>query len=54
MITLIVTAVDIEILRIRLNDPLLTMFLMGSFARIGNNEITIFVNETEKGTCVFF
>lgn len=44
------TAIDIGILRIRLNDQWLTMALMGGFARIGNNEITILVNDAEKGT----
>nr|YP_010016554.1 ATP synthase CF1 epsilon subunit [Scurrula chingii]QOJ44523.1 ATP synthase CF1 epsilon subunit [Scurrula chingii] len=44
----IATAVDIGILRIRLNDKWLTMALMGGFARIGNNEITILVNDAEK------
>ncbi|KAG4109419.1 hypothetical protein ERO13_1Z050092v2 [Gossypium hirsutum] len=43
-------AVDIGILRIRLNDQWLTMALMGGFARIGNNEITILVNDAEKGS----
>ena len=39
----IATAVDIGILKIRLtpNDGWLTMALMGGFARIGNNEVTI-------------
>ena len=44
----IATAVDIGILRIRLNDQWLTMALMGGFARIGNNEITVLVNDAEK------
>ena len=48
----IATAVDIGILKIRLtpNDGWLTMALMGGFARIGNNEITILVNDAEKGS----
>uniref|UniRef100_UPI0030E419F9 ATP synthase CF1 epsilon subunit n=1 Tax=Sedum lushanense TaxID=3114545 RepID=UPI0030E419F9 len=46
----IATAVDIGILRIRLNNEWLTMALMGGFARIGNNEITILVNDAEKGS----
>nr|YP_009319566.1 ATP synthase CF1 epsilon subunit [Rhexia virginica]APA18697.1 ATP synthase CF1 epsilon subunit [Rhexia virginica] len=46
----IATAVDIGILRIRVNDEWLTMALLGGFARIGNNEITILVNEAEKGS----
>nr|YP_009514321.1 ATP synthase CF1 epsilon subunit [Macrosolen cochinchinensis]AXB38645.1 ATP synthase CF1 epsilon subunit [Macrosolen cochinchinensis] len=44
----IATAVDIGILRMRLNDKWLTMALMGGFARIGNNEITILVNDAQK------
>nr|YP_010737795.1 ATP synthase CF1 epsilon subunit [Euphorbia royleana]WEQ71932.1 ATP synthase CF1 epsilon subunit [Euphorbia royleana] len=48
----IATAVDIGILRIRLNlnDQWLTMALMGGFARIGNNDITVLVNDAEKGS----
>ena len=48
----IATAVDIGILRICLNDQWITMALMGGFARIGNNEITILVlvNDAEKGS----
>nr|YP_010891364.1 AtpE [Sesbania tomentosa]WJK72887.1 AtpE [Sesbania tomentosa] len=46
----IATAVDIGILRIRVNEQWLTMALMGGFARIGNNEITILVNDAEKGS----
>ncbi|MFS7890484.1 putative H(+)-transporting two-sector ATPase [Helianthus anomalus] len=46
----IATAVDIGILRIRLNDQWLTMALMGGFARIGNNEITVLVNDAEKSS----
>nr|YP_009765491.1 ATP synthase CF1 epsilon subunit [Tipuana tipu]QIS95768.1 ATP synthase CF1 epsilon subunit [Tipuana tipu] len=48
----IATAVDIGILRIRLNvnDQWLTMALMGGFARIGNNKITVLVNDAEKSS----
>nr|YP_009476476.1 ATP synthase CF1 epsilon subunit [Xanthoceras sorbifolium]AVM38928.1 ATP synthase CF1 epsilon subunit [Xanthoceras sorbifolium]QIM59472.1 AtpE [Xanthoceras sorbifolium]QMJ95895.1 ATP synthase CF1 epsilon subunit [Xanthoceras sorbifolium] len=46
----IATAVDIGILKIRFNDQWLTMALMGGFARIGNNEITILVNDAEKSS----
>nr|YP_009568985.1 ATP synthase CF1 epsilon subunit [Physena sessiliflora]YP_009569436.1 ATP synthase CF1 epsilon subunit [Physena madagascariensis]QBC68903.1 ATP synthase CF1 epsilon subunit [Physena madagascariensis]QBC68979.1 ATP synthase CF1 epsilon subunit [Physena sessiliflora] len=47
----IATAVDIGILRIRLNDQQwLTMVLMGGFARIGNNTITLLVYDAEKGS----
>ncbi|PHT40437.1 ATP synthase subunit beta, chloroplastic [Capsicum baccatum] len=44
------TVVDIGILRILLNNQWLTMALIGGFARIGNNEITILVNDAEKGS----
>nr|YP_009751996.1 CF1 subunit epsilon [Cionosicys macranthus]QIT05237.1 CF1 subunit epsilon [Cionosicys macranthus] len=48
----IATGVDIGILRIRLpaNDGWLTMALMGGIARIGNNEVTILVNDAEKAS----
>nr|YP_010242929.1 AtpE [Impatiens walleriana]QTJ26061.1 AtpE [Impatiens walleriana] len=46
----IATAVDIGILRIRLKDQWLMMALMGGFARIGNNKITVLVNDAEKSS----
>nr|UDZ59355.1 ATP synthase CF1 epsilon subunit [Echinodorus berteroi] len=46
----IATAVDIGLLRIRLNNQWLTVALMGGFARIGNNEITILGNDAEIST----
>nr|YP_009967518.1 ATP synthase CF1 epsilon subunit [Xanthosoma helleborifolium]QIS89772.1 ATP synthase CF1 epsilon subunit [Xanthosoma helleborifolium] len=46
----IATAVDIGLLRIRLNDQWITVALMGGFARIGNNEITILGNDAEIST----
>nr|YP_010180545.1 AtpE [Maerua crassifolia]YP_010180633.1 AtpE [Maerua oblongifolia]QVD39964.1 AtpE [Maerua crassifolia]QVD40052.1 AtpE [Maerua oblongifolia] len=48
----IATAVDIGILKMRLNlnNQWLTMALMGGFARIGNNKITILVNDAEKSS----
>ena len=48
----IATGLDIGIFRIRLtvNDEWLTMTLMGGFARIGNNEITVLVNDAEKAS----
>nr|YP_010154130.1 ATP synthase CF1 epsilon subunit [Corydalis hsiaowutaishanensis]QQW51963.1 ATP synthase CF1 epsilon subunit [Corydalis hsiaowutaishanensis] len=44
----IATALDIGILRIRLNDQWVKIALMGGFARISDNEITILVNDAEK------
>nr|AEX93608.1 ATP synthase CF1 epsilon chain [Echeandia sp. Steele 1101]APO11809.1 ATP synthase CF1 epsilon subunit [Echeandia sp. Steele 1101] len=46
----IATAVDIGLLRIRLSDQWLTVALMGGFARISNNEITILGNDAEMST----
>ncbi|XP_042061074.1 ATP synthase epsilon chain, chloroplastic [Salvia splendens] len=46
----IATTIDIGILRIHLKDQWLTMALMGGFARIDNNEITVLVNDAEKGS----
>nr|YP_010760085.1 ATP synthase CF1 epsilon subunit [Cuscuta indecora]WEY30023.1 ATP synthase CF1 epsilon subunit [Cuscuta indecora] len=45
----IATALDIGILRIRLNDQWLSVALMGGVARIANNAITILVNDAEIG-----
>nr|YP_010737158.1 ATP synthase CF1 epsilon subunit [Drosera capensis]WEQ03417.1 ATP synthase CF1 epsilon subunit [Drosera capensis] len=44
------TAVDIGILKIRVNAQWVTMALMDGFARIGNNEITILVTDAERGS----
>nr|QXP11690.1 ATP synthase CF1 epsilon subunit [Ottelia balansae]QXP13130.1 ATP synthase CF1 epsilon subunit [Ottelia balansae]QXP13978.1 ATP synthase CF1 epsilon subunit [Ottelia balansae] len=46
----VATALDIGLLRVRLNDRWLTVALMGGFARIGNNEITILGNDAELST----
>nr|QUB02011.1 ATP synthase CF1 epsilon subunit [Dichorisandra thyrsiflora] len=46
----IATAVDIGLLRIRVDDQWLTVALMGGFARISNNEITILGNDAEVST----
>nr|YP_009270474.1 ATP synthase CF1 epsilon subunit [Erodium reichardii]AHG24543.1 ATP synthase CF1 epsilon subunit [Erodium reichardii] len=46
----IVTGLDIGISKIRLNDQWFTMALMGGFARIVNNEITVFAHDGEKAS----
>nr|WBU14393.1 CF1 subunit epsilon [Coleotrype natalensis] len=46
----IATAVDIGLLRIRVDDQWLTVALMGGFARISKNEITILGNDAELST----
>ena len=46
----IATAVDIGLLRIRLKDRWFKVALMGGFARIGNNEITVLGNDAELST----
>nr|YP_010262058.1 ATP synthase CF1 epsilon subunit [Gentiana rubicunda]UIB41560.1 ATP synthase CF1 epsilon subunit [Gentiana rubicunda] len=46
----IAAAVDIGILRIRIDAQWVTLALMGGFARIGNNEILFLVNDAEKGS----
>nr|YP_009433885.1 ATP synthase CF1 epsilon subunit [Carex neurocarpa]YP_010276298.1 ATP synthase CF1 epsilon subunit [Carex laevissima]YP_010290416.1 ATP synthase CF1 epsilon subunit [Carex gibba]ANS71681.1 ATP synthase CF1 epsilon subunit [Carex neurocarpa]UHY39420.1 ATP synthase CF1 epsilon subunit [Carex laevissima]ULQ64269.1 ATP synthase CF1 epsilon subunit [Carex gibba] len=48
--TPIATALDIGLLRIRINDQWLRVALMGGFARIGNNEIIILGNDAEIST----
>nr|YP_009233160.1 ATP synthase CF1 epsilon chain [Torreya fargesii]YP_009371179.1 AtpE [Torreya grandis]YP_009673505.1 ATP synthase CF1 epsilon subunit [Torreya parvifolia]YP_009922014.1 ATP synthase CF1 epsilon subunit [Torreya jiulongshanensis]YP_010138402.1 ATP synthase CF1 epsilon subunit [Torreya fargesii var. yunnanensis]YP_010138484.1 ATP synthase CF1 epsilon subunit [Torreya jackii]YP_010390319.1 ATP synthase CF1 epsilon subunit [Torreya taxifolia]QGU93363.1 CF1 subunit epsilon [Torreya nucifera]Q len=47
--TAIVTALDIGVMKIRLNAQWSTMALMGGFAKIDNNEITLLVNNAERG-----
>nr|QWW93364.1 ATP synthase CF1 epsilon subunit [Notoscyphus lutescens] len=44
----LLTALDIGIVKIRLNEQWSTMALMGGFAMIENNRMTILVNEAEK------
>nr|QXO02693.1 ATP synthase CF1 subunit epsilon [Chamaegastrodia inverta] len=46
----ITAAVDIGLLRIRLNNQWLMVALMGGFTRISNNEITFLGNDAEIGT----
>ncbi|CAN6446881.1 unnamed protein product [Victoria cruziana] len=46
----IAMAIDIGTLRICLDDQWLTMALMEGFVKIGNNKITILVNNVEKGS----
>nr|YP_009117489.1 ATP synthase CF1 epsilon subunit [Cupressus sempervirens]AJE71032.1 ATP synthase CF1 epsilon subunit [Cupressus sempervirens] len=45
----IVTALDIGVMKIRLNAQWSTMALMGGFAKINNDEITLLVNNAERG-----
>nr|YP_009535604.1 ATP synthase CF1 epsilon subunit [Pinus aristata]AYI69472.1 ATP synthase CF1 epsilon subunit [Pinus aristata] len=44
----LVAAVDIGVMKIRLNGKWLTMALMGGFAKIDNDRITILVNNAER------
>nr|YP_010613827.1 ATP synthase CF1 epsilon subunit [Andreaea regularis]QTT78485.1 ATP synthase CF1 epsilon subunit [Andreaea rupestris var. fauriei]WAS08572.1 ATP synthase CF1 epsilon subunit [Andreaea regularis] len=44
----LLTALDIGIIKIRLNGQWSTMALMGGFAMINSNRMTILVNEAEK------
>ncbi|KAG6540536.1 hypothetical protein Mapa_018049 [Marchantia paleacea] len=46
----VLTALDIGIVKIRLNDQWSTMALMGGFAMIDNNNLTILVNDAEKAS----
>jgi F-type H+-transporting ATPase subunit epsilon len=46
----LLTALDIGIMKIRTNTQWLTMALMGGFAMIENNQLTILVNEAEKSS----
>ena len=44
----VATTVDIGIVRIHLNSQWLTVAIMGNLAKIGNNEITVLVNDVES------
>nr|WIA67562.1 ATP synthase CF1 epsilon subunit [Apopellia endiviifolia]WIA67650.1 ATP synthase CF1 epsilon subunit [Apopellia endiviifolia]WIA67826.1 ATP synthase CF1 epsilon subunit [Apopellia endiviifolia] len=50
----LLTALDIGIIKIRLKEQWSTMALMGGFAMIENNRMTILVNEAEKATEIDF
>nr|UQV94414.1 ATP synthase CF1 epsilon subunit [Isoetes sp. CL-2022b] len=46
----LLTALDIGIMKVRLNGQWSTMALMGGFAMMDNNQITILINEAEEAT----
>lgn len=48
----LLTALDIGIMKIRTNSQWSTMALMGGFAMIENNQLTILVNEAEKASAI--
>nr|YP_009694161.1 ATP synthase CF1 epsilon subunit [Christensenia aesculifolia]QEI60336.1 ATP synthase CF1 epsilon subunit [Christensenia aesculifolia] len=50
----LLTALDIGVIRIRRDGQWSTMALMGGFAMIENNQMTILVNEAETATEIDF
>lgn len=46
----LLTALDIGIMKIRIDSQWTAMALMGGFAMIDNNQMTILVNEAEKAS----
>nr|YP_009522540.1 ATP synthase epsilon chain [Dumortiera hirsuta]AXQ02641.1 ATP synthase epsilon chain [Dumortiera hirsuta] len=50
----ILTALDIGVVKIRIDDQWSTMALMGGFAMIDNNNLTILVNDAEKASEIDF
>nr|YP_001023707.1 ATP synthase CF1 epsilon subunit [Angiopteris evecta]YP_009117769.1 ATP synthase CF1 epsilon subunit [Angiopteris angustifolia]YP_009992436.1 ATP synthase CF1 epsilon subunit [Angiopteris yunnanensis]ABG79606.1 ATP synthase CF1 epsilon subunit [Angiopteris evecta]AJE71311.1 ATP synthase CF1 epsilon subunit [Angiopteris angustifolia]QNN90621.1 ATP synthase CF1 epsilon subunit [Angiopteris yunnanensis] len=50
----LLTALDIGVIRIRRDGQWSTMALMGGFATIENNQMTILVNEAETATEIDF
>nr|QKQ14605.1 CF1 epsilon subunit of ATP synthase [Zygnema circumcarinatum] len=46
----LLTALDIGIMKVRINNKWIAVALMGGFAQIENNQMTILVNEAEKAT----
>lgn len=47
--TPLLTALDIGVIKIRIDSKWITMALMGGFAMIDSNQVTILVNEAEEG-----
>nr|YP_635745.1 ATP synthase CF1 epsilon subunit [Chara vulgaris]Q1ACK2.1 RecName: Full=ATP synthase epsilon chain, chloroplastic; AltName: Full=ATP synthase F1 sector epsilon subunit; AltName: Full=F-ATPase epsilon subunit [Chara vulgaris]ABA61928.1 CF1 epsilon subunit of ATP synthase [Chara vulgaris]WAP91317.1 ATP synthase CF1 epsilon subunit [Chara vulgaris] len=47
--TPLLTALDIGVIKIRIDSKWTTMALMGGFAMIDSNQVTILVNEAEEG-----
>nr|YP_009379936.1 ATP synthase CF1 epsilon chain [Dacrycarpus imbricatus]QHX99604.1 ATP synthase CF1 epsilon subunit [Dacrycarpus imbricatus]BAX56464.1 ATP synthase CF1 epsilon chain [Dacrycarpus imbricatus] len=45
----LVTALDIGVMKIRLDAQWSTMALMGGFAKIDDNNVTVLVNNAERG-----
>nr|YP_010569545.1 ATP synthase CF1 epsilon subunit [Podocarpus nubigenus]UZF97252.1 ATP synthase CF1 epsilon subunit [Podocarpus nubigenus] len=45
----LVTALDIGVIKIRLDAQWSTMALMGGFAKIDDNNVTVLVNNAERG-----
>nr|YP_009512017.1 ATP synthase CF1 epsilon subunit [Araucaria angustifolia]YP_009722026.1 ATP synthase CF1 epsilon subunit [Araucaria araucana]YP_009722107.1 ATP synthase CF1 epsilon subunit [Araucaria bidwillii]ATL58895.1 ATP synthase CF1 epsilon subunit [Araucaria araucana]ATL58976.1 ATP synthase CF1 epsilon subunit [Araucaria angustifolia]ATL59058.1 ATP synthase CF1 epsilon subunit [Araucaria bidwillii]AXI97944.1 ATP synthase CF1 epsilon subunit [Araucaria angustifolia] len=50
----LVTALDIGVMKIRLDAQWSTMALLGGFAKIDNNQITVLVNNAERGIDIDF
>lgn len=50
----LLTALDIGIIKIRVQSEWISMALMGGFAMIDNNQMTILVNEAEKASDIDF
>jgi len=46
----LLTALDIGVMKIRIDSKWTSMALMGGFAMIDNNQMTILVNEAEKAS----
>nr|QUG10400.1 ATP synthase CF1 epsilon subunit [Hymenophyllum coreanum]QUG10487.1 ATP synthase CF1 epsilon subunit [Hymenophyllum polyanthos] len=46
----LLTALDMGVLKIRYDGQWSTMALMGGFAMVDNNQVTILVNEAERAT----
>jgi F-type H+-transporting ATPase subunit epsilon len=46
----LLTALDIGVMKVRINSQWTAVALMGGFAQIENNQMTILVNEAEKAS----
>jgi F-type H+-transporting ATPase subunit epsilon len=48
----LLTALDIGVMRVRADKEWLPIVLMGGFAEVENNEVTILVNAAERGDAI--
>jgi F-type H+-transporting ATPase subunit epsilon len=48
----LITALDIGVMRVRINSKWVPLALMGGFAEVENNKITIIISSAEEGSSI--